>query len=66
MTILLSFLIGKRKEHMTKKRDPSWKWLRALTHKAIPPKKGRASYNRKKIKAKEIQDEKDQTTKDNG
>jgi|TARA_R110002051_G_C8392079_1_gene447040 hypothetical protein len=33
---------------MTQKtRDPSWRWLRALSKKVIPSKKGKGSYKRK-------------------
>ena len=32
---------------MTQKtRDPSWRWLRALSKKVIPSKKGKGSYKR--------------------
>ena len=31
-----------------KKRDPSWQWLRALSKKVIPSKKGKGSYSRKR------------------
>ena len=36
-----------------KKRDPNWKWLRALKHKIVPSKKGKGSYIRK-LKHKEV------------
>jgi len=39
---------------MMKKRDPYWKWLRALSHKIVVAKKGKGSYTRKPKHNKEI------------
>jgi len=36
-----------------KKRDPSWQWLRALSKKIIPSKKGMSGYKRKPKHLKE-------------
>jgi|TARA_R100001530_G_scaffold93346_2_gene64783 predicted RNase H-like nuclease (RuvC/YqgF family) len=56
LTKLLNILRGKvpmTVVEKTKKRDPNWKWLRALGHKIVLAKKGKGSYNRKSKHRKE-------------
>ena len=47
-------LVNLIEERAMKRRDPNWRWLRALKHKIVLAKKGKGSYNRKVKHGKEL------------